>query len=128
MLLVMTALITANVPGEPQAPATAGANATSQDEARASATPDASAQAKPSAAASSSAAKRKIPCKTPENASICYWTTAAPYYSVNFTWLLWKNRTHRLLKICDEPTFYQCKAPVTAPPPTSRGPGEDLLY
>ena len=106
MLLVVAASITADVPGEPQEPATAGAKTTSQDEARASATPDASAQAKPSAAASSSAAKRKIPCKTPENASICYWTHGRlSYYSVNFTWLLWKIATHRLLKICDEPTY-----------------------
>lgn len=25
--------------------------------------------------------------------------------SANFTWLLWKIGTHRLLKICDEPTY-----------------------
>src|SRR6266849_5261384 len=94
MLLVMTAFIAANVPSEPQAPATAGASTASQD------------QAKPSAKASPSASARKIPCKTPENAPLCYWTHGRlSYYSVNFTWLLWKIGTQRLLEICDEPTY-----------------------
>jgi len=88
------ALVAANVPGEPQAPAAAGADTTSRD------------QPKPSAKASPSASARKIPCKTPENASQCYWTHGRlSYYAVNFTWLLSKIGTHRLLKICDEPTY-----------------------
>src|SRR5712691_6889773 len=94
MLLVMTALIAVNAPGERQAPATAGADTAAKD------------QAGPSEKTSSSASARKIPCKTPENAALCYWTHGRlSYYSVNFTWLLWKIGTHRLLKICDEPTY-----------------------
>ena len=94
MLLVMTALIAANVPGEPQAPATGGTETASRG------------QAKPSAKASPSAGARKIPCKTPESVSMCYWAHGRlSYYSVNFTWLLWRIGTQRLLKICDEPTY-----------------------
>src|SRR5260370_16963902 len=94
MLLVMTALIAANVPGEPQAPATGGTETASRG------------QAKPSAKASPGAGARKIPCKTPENVSMCYWGHGRlSYYSVNFTWLLWRIATHRLLKISDEPTY-----------------------
>src|SRR5260370_30090354 len=94
MLLVMTALIAANVPGEPQAPAHEGAGAASQD------------QAKTSTMTSPSARGRKIPCKTPEKGSMCYLAHGRlSYYSVNFTWLLWRIGTHRLLKICVEPTY-----------------------
>ncbi len=99
MLLAMTALIAANVPGEPQAPATGEMGTSSQDAAKQSSA------ASPSTV-TPSASKRKIPCKTPENASLCYWTHGRlSYYSVNFTWLLWKIRANRLLKICDEPTY-----------------------
>src|SRR5438105_3361127 len=65
-------------------------------------------QGKPDATAKRSAdlPKRKIPCKVPENVSSCYRTHGRlSYRSVNFTWLLWKIGTHRLLKICDDPTF-----------------------
>ncbi len=94
MLLAMTAFIAANAPGEPQAPATGGTSTRAQD------------QSKSATSASTSSPKRKIPCKTPENAATCYWAhSRLSYYSVNFTWLLWKIGTHRILKICDEPTF-----------------------
>src|SRR5260370_23877745 len=94
LMLGITALVAANVPGERQAPATGGTGTAARG------------QAKPSAKASPSAGTRKIPCKTPEKAALCYWTHGRlSYYSVNFTWLLWKIGTHRLLKICDEPTY-----------------------
>ncbi len=94
MLIALAASLTANLPREPQTPATGGAGRASQD------------QAKPSAKTSPSASARKIPCKTPENAVLCYGTHGRlSYYSVNFTWLLWKIGTNRLLKICDEPTY-----------------------
>ncbi len=94
MVLALAASFAANVAGGPQAPATAGTSKASRD------------QGKPAATTSSSAGHRKIPCKTAENASLCYWTHGRlSYYSVNFTWLLWKIRDNRLLKICDEPTY-----------------------
>lgn len=92
MLLALGAL-TAGLPREPQASTAAGDRKSQEQE-------------KPSATASAGAGHRKIPCKTPENATTCYWTHGRlSYRSVNFTWLLWKIGTHRLLKICDEPTF-----------------------
>jgi hypothetical protein len=94
MFLALAASFTANFSKEPQAPAREGTSTTSRR------------QAKPAARASVSAGHRKIPCKTPENASLCYLTHGRlSYYSVNFTWLLWKIGTHRLLKICDEPVY-----------------------
>ena len=94
MLLAMAALFTASVARQSQAPPEGAAGPASQD------------QAKNSATATVNPSHRKIPCKTPENASLCYWTHGRlSYYSVNFTWLLWKIGTHRLLKICDEPTY-----------------------
>src|SRR5712692_1981570 len=95
MLLVMTALIAVNAPGEPQAPATGGTGKTSRGE------------AKPSARASLSAGGRKIPCKTPENASLCYWThgrlsvgKATPPFR------LWKIGTRRILAVLNGPSHY----------------------
>lgn len=94
MLLAMTALLTASVAKQPQAPATGIAGPVSQDQPKNSATPSATAR------------RRKIPCKTLENASLCYWTHGRLWYqSWNFTWLLWKIGTHHLFKICDEPVF-----------------------
>jgi hypothetical protein len=99
LLLAVAASFTASVTRQPQAPAKRAAGTASQDAAERSST------ASPSTG-TSSGSKRKIPCKTPENASLCYWTHGRlSYYSVNFTWLLWKIGTHRLLKICDEPTY-----------------------
>ncbi len=93
MLLALVALFPAGVARQPEAPSPGGAGRVVRD------------QAKPSAATSARAG-RKIPCKTPENASLCYWAHGRlSFYSVNFTWLLWKIGTHRLLKICDEPTY-----------------------
>lgn len=94
MLLALAASLTANLPRNTQTPTTGGAAKGSQD------------QAKLSAKTSPSGGARKIPCKTPENAALCYWTHGRlSYHSVNFTWLLWKIGTNRLLKICDEPTY-----------------------
>lgn len=99
LLLAAGAGLTASSPGEPQASATNNLRAASQDGARQSSTTSAG-------MGGAGASKRKVPCKTPENASLCYWTHGRlSYYSANFTWLLWKIGTHRLLKICDEPTF-----------------------
>jgi len=92
----MTVLIAANVPGEPQAPATAGASTGAQD------------KAKPAAKSSPSASTRKIPCKTPENASLCYWTHGrlAVYNGGAPNFRLWKTGTRRILGIFNGPSHF----------------------
>jgi hypothetical protein len=57
------------------------------------------------------APKRKIPCKTPENASMCYWTrgrvrlgNGTPAYR------LWKVGTNRLLGIYSGPSIDRGKS------------------
>ena len=92
LLLTLTAAFKAEVPRQSRAPATGAAPS----------------QRLPNKSEKALASNngRKIPCKTPENASQCYWTHGRlSYYSVNFTWSLWKVGTHRRLKICDESTF-----------------------
>ena len=90
----LAASLAGNVSTEPQAPQAGRPGTASQDQLRSSPTD------------SARSSKRKIPCKTPENAALFYWAHGRlSYYSVNFTWLLWKIGTHRLLKICDEPTY-----------------------
>jgi hypothetical protein len=98
MLLAVTAFIAANVPGEPQAPATAGAGGASQD------------QAKPPEKASSRADHRKIPCKTPGNASLCYWTHGRlSAYEGMVTYRIWKVGTRRLLGVFSGPSHYPAR-------------------
>ena len=51
--------------------------------------------------------KRKIPCKTPENASLCYWTHGRlAVYNGNPTWRIWKIGTHRVLGVYSGPSRY----------------------
>jgi len=95
MLLVMTAFIAANVPGEPQAPAKGGTGTASQRHAR------------PAGTAAPSTAGRKIPCKTPENAAICYW--AHGRFSVangNPSFRIWRIGTHRMLGVFSGPSHF----------------------
>jgi len=57
--------------------------------------------------------ERKIPCKTPENASMCYWTRGRlSVYNGNPSLRLWKVGTKRILGIYSGPS--------TFPPRTSR--------
>jgi hypothetical protein len=50
------------------------------------------------------APKRKIPCKTPENAASCYWTRGRlAIYDGNPSWRLWKIGTKRMLGIHSGP-------------------------
>jgi hypothetical protein len=94
VLLAIAAFCMAGGAGQSQAPTHKAATTASQD------------QAKTSTKTSPIARERKIPCKTPDNATLCYWTHGRlSYYSVTFTWLFWEIGTHRLLKICDEPTY-----------------------
>jgi len=52
------------------------------------------------------AKKRKVACKTEENAKTCYWTHGRlNIYNGNPTFRLWKIGTHRLLGIYSGPGF-----------------------
>ena len=58
-------------------------------------------------AAPQEAAKRKIPCKTPENASMCYWTRGRLHiYNGTPSYRLWKIGTTRLLGIYSGPSVW----------------------
>lgn len=49
-------------------------------------------------------ARRKIPCKTPENASACYWTHGRlSFYNGTPSFRLWKIGTRRILGIYSGP-------------------------
>ena len=52
-------------------------------------------------------AKRKIPCKTPENAALCYWTHGRlSAYNGDPSIRLWKIGTKRILGIYSGPSRY----------------------
>jgi len=54
-----------------------------------------------------SAAQRKIPCKTPENASMCYWTRGRlAVYEGWPPWRIWKVGTKRVLAIYSGPSTW----------------------
>jgi len=64
---------------------------------------DAQAPAPPEQAAATQP-QRKIPCKTPENASMCYWTRGRlALYQGTPSWRLWKIGTKRILGIYSGP-------------------------
>jgi len=97
MLLALAALFTTSVARQSRAPARGGAAGIASQE-----------PAKPSAKASSSAAgKRKIPCKTPENATVCYWTHGRlSFWGTYAPWRIWKVGTQRLFRICNGPSHF----------------------
>ncbi len=100
ILLTVVAAFTANPPGEPQASATKHSGTVSQDAAKQSST------ASPGTG-TSSASKRKIPCKTPENAALCYWTHGRlSFWGIDPPWRIWKVGTRRLLRICNGPSYF----------------------
>jgi hypothetical protein len=100
LLLLAVAAFTANPADGPHASATKNSGTASQDAAKQSST------ASPGTG-TSSASKRKIPCKSPENASLCYWMHgrlsvyegAVPYH-------IWKIGTRRLLGVFSGPSHY----------------------
>jgi len=62
-------------------------------------------QAKPSTPATAS--KRKIPCKTPENASLCYWAHGRlSIYNGNPSDRIWKIGTSRILGVFNGPSHF----------------------
>jgi hypothetical protein len=95
MLLAMVTLLTASVARRPPAPATGIADPASQD------------QPKNSATGPANASRRKIPCKTPENASLCYWTHGRlSVYEGWVTFRIWKIGTRRMLGVFSGPSRY----------------------
>src|SRR6266567_3520237 len=91
----LAASLAANVSTEPQAPEAGRPGTASQD------------QAKPSAKASLSASARKIPCKTPENAALCYWTHGRlSVWEGTPPFRLWKVGTRRILAVLNGPSRY----------------------
>ena len=95
MLLVMAALFTAGVARQSQAPPEGTAGPASQD------------QAKNSATASANPSRRKIPCKTPQKASLCYWMHGRlSIYEGTVPYRIWKIGTHRLLGVFSGPSHY----------------------
>jgi hypothetical protein len=96
VLLAIAAFFMISVAGQPQAPAHDGAAGTGSQN-----------QAKTSTKTSPSAKGRRIPCKTPENASLCYWTHGRlSIYEGTVPYRIWKIRTHRLLGVFSGPSHY----------------------
>jgi hypothetical protein len=71
--------------------------------------------AKPAATVSPRASGRKIPCKTAENASSCYWTRGRLERYLSFggqdngedaRWHLWKIGTRRVVRVCNGPSHF----------------------
>jgi hypothetical protein len=92
-LLLAVAAFTANPPDEPQASATKNSGTASQGAAKQSS------MASPGTG-TSSASKRKIPCKTPENVSLCYWTHGRLSFYIQHPPLrIWRIGTDRLLGV-----------------------------
>jgi hypothetical protein len=99
MLLAMAALFTASVARQSQAPATGGAAETGTQE-----------PAKPSATASPKGSKRKIPCKTPENASLCYRTHGRlSVYNGSPSFRIWQIGTRHVLGVFNGPSHYPAR-------------------
>ena len=61
----------------------------------------------PPAQAAATQPQRKIPCKTPENASMCYWTRGRlAFYNGNPPYRVWKIGTRRVLGIFSGPAMW----------------------
>jgi hypothetical protein len=89
------------VAGQPQAPALDAAGTASQ------------AEAKTSPKSSLDGRGRKIPCKTAENGSLCYWTHGRlSVWEGTPPFRLWKIGTRRILAVLNGPSRY--------PPPTDQ--------
>src|SRR4051812_25213623 len=58
----------------------------------------------------SSTGQRKIPCKTPENAAMCYWAHGRlSYYIGNPPYRVWKIGTTRMVGIYSGPSIWPPK-------------------
>jgi hypothetical protein len=93
--LAIAAFFMTSVARQSQAPAAGTAGPASQD------------QAKTSTKASPSAKGLKIPCKTPENASLCSWTHGRlRVYNGNPSGRIWQIGTRRLLGVFNGPSHF----------------------
>lgn len=91
LLLALATSLTANVPSQSQAPA--GSTGSSAGQATQS--------------SNSGSGSRKIPCKTPENASLCYWTHGRlRVYNGNPSDRIWRIGTRRLLGVFNGPSHF----------------------
>jgi hypothetical protein len=62
---------------------------------------------------SQTAAKRKIPCKTPEIAASCYWTRGRlTFYNINVSYRIWKVGTKRILIVYSGPSILHTERPL----------------
>jgi len=60
--------------------------------------------------------KRRIPCKTPANASSCYWTHGRlSFYNRNPAFRLWKIGTNRVFGVFSGPSSYHGPRADTTP-------------
>ena len=101
LLLLAVAAFTANSPGEPQASETKTSGTPSQDAAKQSSA------ASRGAGKPDTTSKRKILCKTPENASQCYWThSRLSVYNGNPSLRIWKIGTRRILGVFNGPSHF----------------------
>lgn len=100
LLLAGAAALTAIPSGEPRASTPNSSIKASQDAAKQS-------SAASSGADDSHASKRKIPCKTPENAAMCYRTRGRlSVYEGDPTLRIWKIGTQRILGVYNGPSHF----------------------
>jgi|SRR5579864_285247 len=91
LLLALATSLAANLPNQSQAPAESTRNSGRQ------------APQPPNAGSGT----RKIPCRTPENASLCYWTHGRlSAYEGDPTYRIWKIRTRRILGVFNGPSHF----------------------
>jgi len=95
LILLAVAVFTAQIPGEPQAPAKGRARTASQE------------RSGQSTNATANGDNRKIPCKTPENASLCYWARGRlSIYNGDPSDRIWKTGTRRVLGVFNGPSHF----------------------
>lgn len=98
LVTLMAAAFTVNRAREPQAPSAGTTGATPQN------------QAKSDAKASPKSGGRKIPCKTPQNASLCYWTHGRLDFYTGYPPLrIWKIGTRRILAVYSGPSSFPAR-------------------
>ena len=73
----------------------------------AQAIPQAGRQSAQVAPQQNAAPQRRIPCKTPENASMCYWTRGRLYPTTGSgAWKMWRVGTKRIVTIFNGPSGF----------------------
>ena len=91
VLLALAASFAANVPGQSQSPAASAKNSARHTK----------------QAADAATGKRKIPCKTPENAEMCYWAHGRlAIANGNPTYRIWKIGSRRMLGVFNGPSHF----------------------